>query len=92
MKAAVVSLSLFSCRTVLAESSSLRGGRQEIEARIVGGHDAQEGAYPFMVQWAGCGASLIHPQFLLTAAHVSFYFPPEVLASSSYTYVITNSH
>ena len=72
MKVLVVSLTLFSWRTVLAESSSLRGSRQDIEARIVGGHDAQIGAYPFMAQWAGCGASLIHPEFLLTAAHVSF--------------------
>lgn len=31
------------------------------ESRIVGGADADVGEYPFFVEWAGCGASLIHP-------------------------------
>jgi hypothetical protein len=42
----------------------------EVEATIVGGQDASPGAYPFMVQWSGCGASLIWKDMLLTAAHV----------------------
>jgi secreted trypsin-like serine protease len=42
----------------------------EVAATIVGGQDASPGAYPFMVQWSGCGASLIWKDMLLTAAHV----------------------
>ena len=38
-------ISLFSWHTVLADTSGLRGS---VETRIVGGHDAQAGAYPFM--------------------------------------------
>lgn len=30
------------------------------QTRIVGGSDAEIGAYPFFVEWEGCGASLIH--------------------------------
>ena len=37
-------------------------GTNEIDnqSRIVGGHDAEIGGYPFFVEWEGCGASLIH--------------------------------
>jgi hypothetical protein len=39
-------------------------------SRIVGGTGAPQGKYPYFVQWArGCGASLIHSDMLLTAAH-----------------------
>ena len=37
--------------------------------RIIGGNDAPSGRYPFFVQWHGCGASLIHEDIILTAAH-----------------------
>lgn len=37
--------------------------------RIVGGSNAQSGKYPYMVKASGCGASLIAPDMLLTAAH-----------------------
>ena len=40
------------------------------EARIVGGTAAKRGAYKFYAKWSGCGASLIAPDVLLTAAHV----------------------
>jgi len=30
------------------------------QSRIVGGSDADDGKYPFFVEWDGCGASLIH--------------------------------
>ncbi|CAJ1958914.1 unnamed protein product [Cylindrotheca closterium] len=43
----------------------------EVEGRIVGGTNAQPGEFPFFVQWTGCGASLIHEDIILTAAHCS---------------------
>jgi secreted trypsin-like serine protease len=39
------------------------------QPRIIGGNTADEGKYPFFAQWSGCGASLIHGDILLTAAH-----------------------
>lgn len=39
------------------------------QPRIVGGQDAQDGEYDFFVQGAGCGASLIASDMVLTAAH-----------------------
>jgi secreted trypsin-like serine protease len=48
------------------------GGRSNITqtSRIVGGTGAPQGKYPYFVQWdRGCGASLIHSDILLTAAH-----------------------
>jgi hypothetical protein len=38
--------------------------------RIVGGTQAQRGVYPYYTQWVnGCGASLIHEDIVLSAAH-----------------------
>ena len=40
--------------------------------RIVNGNDADPAEYPFFAQWgSSCGATLIHDDILLTAAHVS---------------------
>jgi secreted trypsin-like serine protease len=39
------------------------------ESRIVGGTQATPGEYPFFVEWSGCGASLIHDDIILSAAH-----------------------
>eukprot|EP00546_Thalassionema_frauenfeldii_P012083 CAMPEP_0178917076 /NCGR_PEP_ID=MMETSP0786-20121207/13036_1 /TAXON_ID=186022 /ORGANISM="Thalassionema frauenfeldii, Strain CCMP 1798" /LENGTH=473 /DNA_ID=CAMNT_0020590567 /DNA_START=21 /DNA_END=1442 /DNA_ORIENTATION=- len=39
------------------------------ESRIIGGTTASPGEYPFYTKWAGCGASLVAPDVLLTAAH-----------------------
>jgi Trypsin len=42
-------------------------------ARVVGGIDTYPGQYRFFTSWdGGCGASLIHEDMLLTAAHVSY--------------------
>jgi hypothetical protein len=39
--------------------------------RIVGGRDADAGEYSFFTSWASsCGATVIHDDILLTAAHV----------------------
>jgi secreted trypsin-like serine protease len=46
-----------------AQSASVR------ESRIVGGNRASPGEYPYFVQWDGCGASLIHEDVILSAAH-----------------------
>jgi hypothetical protein len=44
----------------------------EPEPRIVGGVDAGFNEYPFFTSWGrSCGATLIHDDILLTAAHVS---------------------
>eukprot|EP00547_Thalassionema_nitzschioides_P007914 CAMPEP_0194200450 /NCGR_PEP_ID=MMETSP0156-20130528/1047_1 /TAXON_ID=33649 /ORGANISM="Thalassionema nitzschioides, Strain L26-B" /LENGTH=516 /DNA_ID=CAMNT_0038925445 /DNA_START=43 /DNA_END=1596 /DNA_ORIENTATION=- len=39
------------------------------ESRIVGGSAATPGEYPFYTKWDGCGASLVAPDVVLTAAH-----------------------
>lgn len=44
----------------------------EPDARIVGGKDANFNEYPWFTTWGtSCGATLIHEDILLTAAHVS---------------------
>ena len=44
--------------------------RRAQTSRIVGGNQATKGEYPYFVQWMrGCGASLIHADIVLTAAH-----------------------
>jgi hypothetical protein len=44
---------------------------ESIDPRIVGGEDADPGEYSFFVSWGGsCGATVIHDDILLTAAHV----------------------
>ena len=40
-----------------------------IDGRIVGGELAVPGEFPFFAHWGGCGASLIHDDVILTAAH-----------------------
>ncbi|XP_052392270.1 enteropeptidase isoform X28 [Carassius gibelio] len=54
------------------ETEEETGGKQE--GRIVGGQDAQKGAWPWIVslRWLGgyvCGATLIDREWLITAAH-----------------------
>jgi trypsin len=49
------------------------------EARIVGGHDVNKGRYPYMVSLQstsehGCGAVLVAPDVILTAAHCLYDF------------------
>ena len=49
------------------------------ESRIVGGNNAQQGAYPFFVQGNGCGGSLVWDDVVLTAAHCQGAFDGSVL-------------
>ena len=43
--------------------------RGDGEFRIVGGTNAANGEFPYMVKGGGCGGSLITPNLVLTAAH-----------------------
>lgn len=46
----------------------------DFQSRIVGGGNAPAGAFPFIVNFGGsCGASLIAPNIVLTAAHCDNY-------------------
>jgi hypothetical protein len=49
------------------------------ESRIVGGNNAQQGAYPSFVQGNGCGGSLVWDDVVLTAAHCQGAFDGSVL-------------
>lgn len=52
-------------------TSSLPKRHRDLQSRIVNGRDARGSEdFPFFVQWyRGCGATLIHSDVLLTAAH-----------------------
>lgn len=39
--------------------------------RIVGGSPASSNEFPYFIRWGGCGATLIHNDIALGAAHVS---------------------
>ena len=58
---------------LLAASASFQLSSAGIpEGRIVGGQNADFNEYPFFTSWGkSCGATLIHDDILLTAAHVS---------------------
>jgi hypothetical protein len=70
-------LALLSSHTIASEGTfdpDLLDDEDDPEARIVGGNAASRGEYKFFAKWSGCGASLIAPDILLTAAHVSILF------------------
>jgi hypothetical protein len=59
---------------ILCKTSIIASAQEDISQRIVGGTDASPGQYRFFSSWAGsCGATLIHDDILLTAAHVRGY-------------------
>jgi len=56
----------------MMERDLMLGGMHQhipMTSRIIGGDRAEPGDYPYFVSWDGCGASLIHEDILLTAAH-----------------------
>lgn len=55
---------------VVASSDGHSTSDPSISTRIAGGNDASE-SYPFFILWGGCGATLIHNDIALTAAHCS---------------------
>lgn len=57
----------------------------EVEPRIVGGTEAGLGEYSFFVEWENCGASLIHEDIILTAAHC-FLQPSDRVHVGAYRY------
>ena len=65
--------------------------RDMLQTRIVGGNQAQRGAYPYYTQWiGGCGASLIHEDIILSAAHCDQIFETSVIVGA-YKYEIVGN-
>lgn len=61
-------------------------------ARIVGGQDADVGEYSFFSSWStSCGATVIHDDILLTAAHVRLR-PGQPTCIHPMTHSLTLSH
>ena len=60
-----------SAQEVVVTNSKIENAVQQAsQPTIVGGGDADEGEYPWMVLLSnGCGGSLIHPNWVVTAAH-----------------------
>ena len=57
--------------------------RDMLQTRIVGGTQAWRGAYPYFMQLiGGCGASLIHKDILLSAAHCNEIFETDVIVGA----------
>jgi Trypsin len=61
--------------TDMNDTSQLRRHRQlpVVQSRIVGGREVPVGKFSFFAFWYGakCGATLVHTDVFLTAAHVS---------------------
>lgn len=71
---------LFNLTIVLSLVASISGNtyilsdKEEDNAKIVGGEEAKDGAAPYQVSLQSpyghnCGGAIIHPKFILTAAH-----------------------
>jgi hypothetical protein len=76
MKSFLFTFQLLVCitKSILVEGGSLRGVEQQHNRTLViGGKIARPGDYPYFVHFAtpGCGGTLIAPDIVLTAGHVS---------------------
>jgi secreted trypsin-like serine protease len=76
MKSFLFTLLLLACvNNGVVEGGSLRGAaaNQNNRTLIINGQVAEPGDYPYFVHFAtpGCGGTLIAPDIVLTAAHVS---------------------
>jgi trypsin len=82
--AALIALALLSSPS----EAKIRGNREAKEVtppnhRVVGGNEADSGEYPFYAVWSGgCGASLIHSDILLTAAHCNVITSNKVIVGA----------
>lgn len=66
----LLTLSASAQEVVIPNFEEKETDQQTFEPTVVGGQDADEGEYPWMVLLSnGCGGSLIHPNWVLTAAH-----------------------
>eukprot|EP00546_Thalassionema_frauenfeldii_P018278 CAMPEP_0178895390 /NCGR_PEP_ID=MMETSP0786-20121207/561_1 /TAXON_ID=186022 /ORGANISM="Thalassionema frauenfeldii, Strain CCMP 1798" /LENGTH=344 /DNA_ID=CAMNT_0020565617 /DNA_START=127 /DNA_END=1161 /DNA_ORIENTATION=+ len=65
----LVLLHLVNFSTARLEGSKDRHRHELWQERIVGGSAASRNEYPYFVSWGGCGASLIAPDVILSAAH-----------------------
>ena len=66
-------------------STSTTADRRELVSgttRIYGGNQAKLGKYPYFTQWRGCGASLIHEDILLSAAHCNGISATQVIVGA----------
>lgn len=52
-------------------------------SRIVGGDNADIGEYPFFVEWGSCGATLVHNDIIISAAHCAGIISNTVYVGSS---------
>lgn len=69
------------------KEETMKESPSTIDTRIVGGVPAEANAFPFFVTSMSndqmCGASLIHPDFILTAAHCEHVFDMGVWVGAS---------